>query len=310
MKIYIAGRFGMVGRAVEVEAKNLGFKILGKSSKDLDLTNRELVFAEIRDTTPDVLVIAAARVGGIQANDSYPVSFLSENLQIQTNLMDAAHKFKIPKLIFLGSSCIYPKFSEQPIQESALLSGLLEPTNEAYAIAKIAGVKLVDAYRKQYGHDWLSLMPTNLYGEFDNFDVDTAHVLPGLLNRFHNAVISDCKEIAVWGDGSPMREFLNVSDLASAIMFLITHSSSKALVNIGSGNETSIADLADLISEVTNFKGKIDFDTSKPNGTPRKLLDSGYIRSLGWEPKIPLEMGVNETYSWFLKNLNDVKGAL
>ena len=308
MKIYIAGRFGMVGRAVELEAKNLGFKILGKSSKDLDLTNRELVFAEIRDTTPDVLVIAAARVGGIQANDNHPVSFLSENLQIQTNLMDAAHKFKIPKLIFLGSSCIYPKFSEQPIQESALLTGLLEPTNEAYAIAKIAGVKLVDAYRKQYGHDWLSLMPTNLYGKFDNFDVDTSHVLPGLLHRFHNAAISNSKEIAVWGDGSPLREFLNVSDLASAIMFLITHSSSKALINIGSGNEISIKDLATLIATVTKFEGKIEFDSTKPNGTPRKLLDSGYINSLGWKPKVPLEIGIRETYKWFLENFDVKRG--
>jgi GDP-L-fucose synthase len=254
------------------------------------------------------LIIAAARVGGIQANDSYPVSFLSENLQIQTNLMDAAHKFKIPKLIFLGSSCIYPKFSEQPIQESSLLTGLLEPTNEAYAIAKIAGIKLVDAYRKQYGHDWLSLMPTNLYGEFDNFNVETSHVLPGLLNRFHNTVISDSKEIAVWGDGSPLREFLNVSDLASAITFLITHSSSKALINIGSGNEISIKDLATLIATVTKFDGKIEFDSTKPNGTPRKLLDSGYINSLGWKPKVPLEIGIRETYKWFLENSDSKRG--
>ncbi|CAN2244790.1 WcaG Nucleoside-diphosphate-sugar epimerases [actinobacterium SCGC AAA044-D11] len=302
MKIYIAGRFGMVGRAVELEAKKLGFKILGKSSKDLDLTNRELVFAEIRDTTPDALVIAAARVGGIQANDSYPVTFLSENLQIQTNLMDAAHNFKIPKLIFLGSSCIYPKFSEQPIKESSLLTGLLEPTNEAYAIAKIAGVKLVDAYRKQYGHDWLSLMPTNLYGKFDNFDLENSHVVAGLLRRFNSAVASGSKEISVWGDGSPLREFLNVSDLATAIMFLITKGSTQATINVGSGNEISIKDLATFIAMITNFNGKIEFDTTKPNGTPRKLLDSRYINSLGWEPKVSLETGIRETYKWFLEN--------
>lgn len=292
----------MVGRAVEYEAQNCGLEIFGKSSKDLDLTNRKLVFDEIRETVPDVIVIAAARVGGILANSSFPVSFLSENLQIQTNLMDAAHQIKIPKLIFLGSSCIYPKFAEQPIHESSLLTGLLEPTNEAYAIAKIAGVKLVDAYRKQYGHDWLSLMPTNLYGKFDNFDVEKSHVLPGLLRRFHSAVISGSQEIAVWGDGSPLREFLNVSDLASAIVFLITNGSSQSLINIGSGNEISIKDLATLIASVTNFKGKIEFDTSKPNGTPRKLLDSRYINSLGWEPKVSLEIGVRETYKWFLEN--------
>ena len=302
MKIYIAGRYGMVGRAVEFEAQNRGLIILGKSSKDLDLTNRQLVFDEIRDAAPDVLVIAAARVGGILANNNYPVSFLSENLQIQTNLMDAAHNFKISKLIFLGSSCIYPKFSAQPIHESSLLTGLLEPTNEAYAIAKIAGVRLVDAYRKQYGHDWISLMPTNLYGKFDNFDLENSHVLPGLLRRFNSAVTSGAKAVSVWGDGSPLREFLNVSDLASAIMFLITNSPTQALINIGSGNEISIKDLAILIARVTNFDGKVEFDTSKPNGTPRKLLDSRYINSMGWQPKVSLEIGIRETYKWFLEN--------
>lgn len=302
MKIYIAGRYGMVGRAIEIEAHSRGFIVLGKSSKDLDLTNRQLVFDEIRDTSPDVMVIAAARVGGILANSTYPVSFLSENLQMQTNLMDAAHNFKIPKLIFLGSSCIYPKFSEQPIKESSLLTGLLEPTNEAYAIAKIAGVKLVDAYRKQHGHDWLSLMPTNLYGKFDKFDLENSHVLPGLLRRFNSAVTSESKEISVWGDGSPLREFLNVSDLATAIMFLITKGSTQALINVGSGNEISIKDLATFIATITNFNGKIEFDTTKPNGTPRKLLDSRYINSLGWEPKVSLETGIRETYKWFLEN--------
>jgi GDP-L-fucose synthase len=303
MKIYIAGRFGMVGRAVESEAQKYKHEVLGKSSIDLDLTNRDLVFKEIGSTLPDVIVIAAAKVGGILANDLYPVAFISQNLQIQTNLMDAAHKNKISKLIFLGSSCIYPKFSEQPIHESSLLTGLLEPTNEAYAIAKIAGVKLVDAYRKEFNHDWFSLMPTNLYGEFDNFEGENSHVLPGLIKRFHDSVTNGTNEITVWGDGSPLREFLHVRDLARAILFLIEKGNSKPLLNIGSGQEISIKELAALIAEVTKFKGKINFDATKPNGTPRKLLDSSYIASLGWEPKISLESGIQETYGWYLEKI-------
>jgi len=303
MKIYIAGRFGMVGRAIDSEAQKYKYEVLGKSSSDLDLTDRDLVFKEIASTSPDVIVIAAAKVGGILVNDRHPVAFLSENLQIQTNLIDAAHHYKIPKLVFLGSSCIYPKFSEQPIHESSLLTGLLEPTNEAYAIAKIAGLKLVDAYRKEFGYEWFSLMPTNLYGEFDNFDGESAHVLPGLMKRFHDSVTKGANEITVWGDGSPLRDFLHVRDLATAILFLIDKGNDKPLLNIGSGQEVSIKDLAVLIAEVTKFKGKLNFDTSKPNGTPRKLLDSSYIESLGWEPKITLESGIQDTYEWYLEKI-------
>jgi GDP-L-fucose synthase len=219
--------------------------------------------------------------------------------------MDAAHKNKISRLIFLGSSCIYPKFSAQPIHESSLLTGLLEPTNEAYAIAKIAGVKLVDAYRKEFNHDWFSLMPTNLYGEFDNFEGESSHVLPGLMKRFHDSVTNRANEITVWGDGSPRREFLHVRDLARAILFLIEKGSSKPLLNIGSGQEISIRELAALIAEVTKFKGKINFDATKPNGTLRKLLDSSYIASLGWEPKISLESGIQDTYRWYLEKISE-----
>jgi GDP-L-fucose synthase len=305
MKIYIAGRFGMVGRAIDSEAQKNKHEVLGKSSVELDLADRDLVFKEIGLTLPDVIVIAAAKVGGILANDRHPVAFISQNLQIQTNLMDAAHYYKISKLVFLGSSCIYPKFSEQPIKESSLLTGLLEPTNEAYAVAKIAGVKLVDAYRKEFGHKWFSVMPTNLYGEFDNFDAENSHVLPGLLKRFHDSVTNGANEMTVWGDGSPLREFLHVRDLARAILFLIEKGNSKPLLNIGSGKEISIKELAALIAEVTKFKGKINFDTTKPNGTPRKLLDSSYIASLGWEPKISLESGIQETYEWYLEKISD-----
>jgi GDP-L-fucose synthase len=305
MKIYIAGRFGMVGRAIDSEAQKNNHEVLGKSSVALDLTDRDLVFKEIGSTLPDVIIIAAAKVGGILANDRHPVAFISQNLQIQTNLMDAAHHYKISKLVFLGSSCIYPKFSEQPIKESSLLTGLLEPTNEAYAIAKIAGVKLVDAYRKEFDHNWFSVMPTNLYGEFDNFDAENSHVLPGLLKRFHDSVINGASEITVWGDGSPLREFLNVKDLATAILFLISRENSKPLLNIGSGREVSIKELAALIAEVTGFKGKMNFDATKPNGTPRKLLDSSYIVSLGWEPRISLESGILDTYEWYLEKMTE-----
>jgi GDP-L-fucose synthase len=303
MKIYIAGRFGMVGRAIDSEAQKYKHEVLGKSSFELDLTDRDLVFKEIGSTLPDVIIIAAAKVGGILANDRHPVAFISQNLQIQTNLMDAAHHYKISNLVFLGSSCIYPKFSKQPINESSLLTGLLEPTNEAYAIAKIAGVKLVDAYRKEFGYDWYSLMPTNLYGEFDNFDGENSHVLPGLLKRFHDSVLNDASEITIWGDGSPLREFLHVRDLATAILFLIERGNSKSLLNIGSGQEVSIKELAALLAEVTGFKGKLNFDTTKPNGTPRKLLDSSYIASLGWGPKISLESGIQDTFEWYLEKI-------
>jgi GDP-L-fucose synthase len=262
MRLYIAGINGMVGSAIAEEAKKKGHEVIGKSSKELDLTNRDAVFAEMQSIKPDALVIAAAKVGGIGANSTFPVDFLSVNLQIQTNLLDAAHAADIERVLFLGSSCIYPKFAPQPIPESALLTGALEPTNEPYAIAKIAGLKLVEAYRKQYGHNWISAMPTNLYGPRDNFDLETAHVLPALLHRFHNAKSKGLPEVTIWGDGTPLREFLHVQDLALASLALLDKYDSSVAINVGSGEEVSILELAQKIAQVVGFEGEINFDKS------------------------------------------------
>jgi GDP-L-fucose synthase len=307
MRLYIAGINGMVGSAIAEEAKKQGHEVLGKSSKELDLTNRDAVFAEMQSVKPDVLVIAAAKVGGIGANSTFPVDFLSVNLQIQTNLLDAAHSADIDRVLFLGSSCIYPKFAPQPIPESALLTGELEPTNEPYAIAKIAGLKLVEAYRKQYGHKWISAMPTNLYGPRDNFDLESAHVLPALIHRFHNAKVNNLAEVAIWGDGYPMREFLYVEDLAKACLKLLADYDDLIAINIGSSQELSITDLAKTIADVIGYTGKIVLDSSKPNGTPRKLLNSEKINLLGWKAQIDLRNGIKETYDWFLNN--NAKGS-
>ena len=296
----------MVGSAIAEEAKKQGHEVLGKSSKELDLTNRAAVFTELTAIKPDALVIAAAKVGGIGANSNYPVDFLSVNLQIQTNLLDAAHAADIERVLFLGSSCIYPKFAPQPIPESALLTGALEPTNQPYAIAKIAGLKLVEAYRKQYGHSWISAMPTNLYGPRDNFDLETAHVLPALLHRFHNARSKGLPEVTIWGDGTPLREFLHVQDLALASLALLDKYESSVAINVGSGEEVSILELAQKIAQVVGFEGEINFDKSKPNGTPRKLLDTSSLRHLGWKAQVDLTNGLISTYDWFLNN--DAKG--
>jgi GDP-L-fucose synthase len=308
MRLYIAGINGMVGSAIAEEAKKQGHEVLGKSSKELDLTNREAVFAEMKSVKPDALLIAAAKVGGIGANSTFPVDFLSVNLQIQTNLLDAAHAADIERVLFLGSSCIYPKSAPQPIPESALLTGELEPTNEPYAIAKIAGLKLVEAYRKQYGHKWISAMPTNLYGPRDNFDLESAHVLPALIHRFHNAKVNNLAEVAIWGDGTPLREFLHVEDLASACLMLLKEYDGSVAINIGSGQETSILDLAQNVSKVVGFEGTVVFDKTKPNGTPRKLLDTHFLNNLGWKAQIDLKDGLTSTYSWFLNN--NAKGSI
>ena len=308
MRLYIAGINGMVGSAIAEEAKKQGYEVLGKSSKELDLTKREAVFAEMNSVKPDALVIAAAKVGGIGANSTFPVDFLSVNLQIQTNLLDAAHAADIERVLFLGSSCIYPKFAPQPIPESALLTGELEPTNEPYAIAKIAGLKLVEAYRKQYGHKWISAMPTNLYGPRDNFDLESAHVLPALINRFHNAKVNKLAEVAIWGDGTPLREFLHVEDLASACLMLLKEYDGSVAINIGSGQETSILDLAESVSKVVGFEGTVVFDKTKPNGTPRKLLDTHFLNNLGLKAQIDLKDGLASTYAWFLNN--NAKGSI
>ena len=302
MRLYIAGINGMVGSAIAEEAKKQGHEVLGKSSKELDLTNREAVFAEIKSVKPDALVIAAAKVGGIGANSTFPVDFLSVNLQIQTNLLDAAHAADIERVLFLGSSCIYPKFAPQPIPESALLTGELEPTNEPYAIAKIAGLKLVEAYRKQYGHKWISAMPTNLYGPRDNFDLESAHVLPALIHRFHNAKVNKSAEVTIWGDGTPLREFLHAEDLASACLMLLNEYDGSVAINVGSGEEVTILEIAQSVSKAVGFEGIIKFDKTKPNGTPRKLLDTNFLKNLGWKAQIDLKDGLASTYAWFLNN--------
>jgi len=305
MRLYIAGITGMVGSALAFEAQKQGFEVIGKSSQELDFTNRSLTFREINEERPDALIIAAAKVGGIGANELFPVDFLSVNLQIQTNLLDAAHSANIQKVLFLGSSCIYPKFAPQPLQESSLLTGLLEPTNEPYALAKIAGLKLVQAYRKQFARTWISAMPTNLYGPRDNFDFESAHVLPALINRFNAAKEENHSSIKIWGDGSPLREFLHVDDLAKACLLLLQEYDDEVPINVGSGQEISIKNLAQLVAQIIGYKGQIEYDISHPNGTPRKYLDSTKISALGWSPTVNLQNGIATTYQWFLANRKD-----
>jgi GDP-L-fucose synthase len=304
-RIYVAGHRGMVGSAIWRLLKREGFNnLIGWSSSELDLTNREATLSRIRDASPELIFVAAARVGGIESNSKYPVDFLAENLRIQTNVFEAAHSAKVSKLLFLGSSCIYPKFAEQPIKESSLLTGPLEPSNDAYAIAKIAGVLHIQAYRRQYGLKWISVMPTNLYGPNDNFDLETSHVLPALIRKFHDAKTHNSQTVTLWGDGSAMREFLHVDDLAQASLRLICKYDEPEPINVGFGTDVSIYDLACSIAELTGFSGKILWDNTKPNGTPRKLLNSDQIRAFGWVPEISLEVGLKQTYEWYLKNFS------
>lgn len=303
MKIYVAGHRGLVGsaivRQIEADGKHTW---VGKTRQELDLLDRGAVFEFLSDEKPDAVIIAAAKVGGIQANNSFPVEFLSENLQIETNLMDAAHKASIDRLLFLGSSCVYPKFAEQPIKEEYLLTGALEPTNEAYALAKIAGLRLVQAYRKQYGHRWISAMPTNMYGPGDNFDLENSHVLPALIRKFHDAKVSGSKSVTLWGTGSPRREFLHSDDLGRACTFLLEKYDEEVAINVGVGKDISIRELSELIQQIVGFDGEIEWDSSKPDGTPRKLLDTQRLQGLGWEPQILLKQGIRSTYDWFLSN--------
>lgn len=303
MRIYIAGHRGLVGSAITraIEA-NHEFSWIGATSSELDLRDRDAVFAYVVRNSPDAIVIAAAKVGGIKANDSYPVEFLSDNLLIQTNLLDAAHHANIEKVLFLGSSCIYPKFAQQPIPESELLSGPLESTNEAYAVAKIAGLKLVQAYRKEYGRSWISAMPTNLYGPGDNFHPENSHVLPALIRRFHEAKVSSAPEVVCWGTGEPRREFLHADDLASAAIFLLKNFDGVTPINVGTGADITIKELTALIADVIGFTGRIVWDSTKPNGTPRKLLDVSRMNELGWRAQIGLRDGISSTYRWFLEN--------
>ena len=303
-KIYIAGHNGMVGSACYRALTRNGFNnLIVKSSIDLDLTNQSLVLDFIADEKPDVIINAAAKVGGILANDTYPYEFLMQNLLIQNNLIQASHMFNISKFVFLGSSCVYPKFAEQPIKEEYLMTGPLEPTNEWYAIAKITGIKLIESLRKQYNRDYIALMPTNLYGPGDNFDLKTSHVLPALLKKFHDAKLNNRPHVNIWGSGKPLREFLHVDDLAKAVIHILNKNNLPYhLYNVGTGLDISINDLAKLIKEIIGFKGEIKFDKSKPDGTPRKLLDITRISTLGWNPEKELNQGIREVYDWFIKN--------
>lgn len=295
MKIFLAGHRGMVGSAIVRKIESEGIHSwVGMTKEDLDLTNRQEVFSALEMHRPDAVIMAAAKVGGIAANSSDPVGFLSENLQIQTNLLDAAHFSRVDRLVFLGSSCIYPKFAEQPIEEEALLTGVLEPTNESYAIAKIAGLKLVQAYRKQFGYRWISLMPTNLYGPGDNFDPVSSHVIPGMISKFVSAQEAQAPKVQLWGTGAPLREFLFVDDLADAILFALENYDDDVALNVGSGEEIAIRDLALLIADLTGFQGEIIWDKSMPDGTPRKMVSSHRISQLGWKASTTLQVGLDK----------------
>ena len=299
-KIWIAGHNGMVGSALVRRLESESCEILTAPRSVLDLTDTSAVNAWVSNYRPDVVVIAAAKVGGIHANNSAPVDFLQTNLQIQTNIMAASHGNDVDRLLFLGSSCIYPKFADQPITEDALLTGPLEPTNEWYAIAKIAGIKMAQAYRQQYGRDWISAMPTNLYGPGDNYNLETSHVLPTLLRKFHEAKLAGDDDVVVWGSGSPLREFLHSDDLADALVFLLKHYSQYEHINVGSGVEVTIRELAETIASVVGYEATLRFDASKPDGTPRKLMDSSRLQNMGWSSVRPLRSGLLQTYEHWL----------
>jgi GDP-L-fucose synthase len=300
-RIYVAGHRGMVGSAVIRRLKTTGFSnILVRPRSELDLFNRGAVRAFFDEERPAIVVDAAAKVGGIAANNEQPVEFLLQNVTIQNNIVEAAADFGTSKLLFLGSSCIYPKFAPQPISESALLTAALEPTNEAYALAKIAGIKLCQAYAREYGKNFISAMPTNLYGPNDNFDLHSSHVLPALIRKVHEAKTRGDNTVVVWGTGKPRREFLHVDDLADACLFLLECYDSPEIINIGCGQDVTIRELADTVCEVLRFEGELIFDTSKPDGTPRKLLDMEKLFGLGWRPQIPLPEGIRDAYQWFL----------
>jgi len=301
--IWVAGHNGMVGSAVSRRLQSENCKIIEVNRNDLDLCNKDAVLEWMKNASPDAIIIAAAKVGGIYANQEKPVDFLEENLYIQTNILHAAHLCDVERLLLLGSSCIYPKNSKQPIKEDSLLTDTLEPTNESYAVAKIAGIKLCQAYRKQYKRDWISAMPTNLYGPGDNYDLETSHVLPALLRKFHEAKTSGVNEVVLWGTGSPLREFMHCDDLADALIFLLKNYSSDQHINIGSGVEISILSLAEMIADVVGYDAKLTFDVNKPDGTPRKLMDSSRLQKLGWNGARSLRDGLSSTYQeWLNEN--------
>lgn len=303
LPVYIAGHRGLVGSALVRRFQSEGFtNLLVRSHSELDLMDRAATFDFVLESRPQIVIDAAARVGGIMANDTYPADFLSENLQIQVNLLDAAVAARVPRLLFLGSSCIYPKFAPQPIQESALLTGPLEPTNDAYAIAKIAGILQVQAVRRQYGLSWISAMPTNLYGPGDNFSPSGSHLLPALIRRYEEAKASGVPSVTNWGTGTPRRELLHVDDLASACLHLLEHFDGPDHVNVGTGVDHSIGEIAEMVAAAVGYSGETDWDPTKPDGTPRKLLDVSVLRGVGWQPKISLRDGIEATVAWYRAN--------
>ncbi len=299
-RIFVAGHRGLVGSAICRSLRSQGFtNLVLRTRAELDLRNQAAVQHFFQESRPEFVFLAAAKVGGILANSTYPADFLRDNLDIQTNVIDAAYRAGVKKLQFLGSSCIYPKLAPQPIREEYMLTGELEPTNEWYAIAKIAGIKMAQAYTKQFGFNAISLMPTNLYGPGDNFDLESSHVLPAMLRKFHDAKTTQAVEVVLWGSGAPRREFLHVDDLAEAAVFLMRHYDDPQIVNVGSGEEVTIRELAEMVQQITGYQGRIAFDSSKPDGTPRKLLDTSRISALGWKPMRTLRSGIESTYEWY-----------
>ena len=307
-KIYVAGHRGLVGSAVVRALQTRGYKnLLLATHRELDLTDQKSVSIFFQRERPQAVIMAAARVGGINANNTRPAEFIRDNLLIQDNVIESAYRAGVGKFVFLGSSCIYPKLAPQPIKEESLLTGALEPTNEWYAIAKIAGLKMCQAYRRQYGFNAISLMPTNLYGPGDNFDLQNSHVLPALIRRFHEAIVRGDSTVSIWGTGTPRREFLHVDDLADALIHLMRTYDQEQFVNIGRGEDLTIRELAEMIAAATGFTGRLVFDPSKPDGTPQKLLDTSRLSALGWKPKIPLRTGIEQTYEWFKRHVSEAR---
>lgn len=301
-RIWVAGHKGMVGSAISRFLRDQNEEVLTVDHSTLDLRDQTAVKSWIEANRPDIVICAAAKVGGIYANDTYPAEFIYDNLAIETNVIHGAHLAGVDRLVFLGSSCIYPKFAPQPIKESALLTGPLEPTNEWYAVAKIAGIKLCQAYRKQYGRHYISVMPCNLYGPNDNFNLETGHVLPALIRKFHEAKVTGAEEVVIWGTGTPLREFLHVEDMARGVIFCMDKFDDYEHINCGAGYDVSIRELAELVQATVGFEGGLVFDRSKPDGTPRKLMDSSRLQSLGWRPQISLKDGIASSYQWFTSN--------